>query len=148
MRRPRLRPLIGAVALALPVLEILLIIQVGHWIGAGPTFLLLLAGVVLGSLVIQREGRRSFQQLRDGLLRGAPSTDGLAASGWVVTGGVLLIVPGFITDIVGAVLIVPLTRRIVGRLLGRFGPRTAPWVPPGASSGDPTEPTVVRGDVL
>ena len=143
MRRPRPLPLLGAAALALPVLEILLIIQVGHWIGAGLTFLLLVAGVVLGSLIIRREGRRSLQQLKTALLSGTPSADDLASSGWVVTGGILLIVPGFITDVAGAILIMPFTRRIVGRL----GRRKAPWVPP-ASSGDPTEPTVVRGDVL
>lgn len=148
MRRPRLRPLIGAVALALPVLEILLIIRVGHWIGAGPTFLMLLAGVVLGSLIIQREGKRSLKQMTDSLRRGAPSADGLANSGWVVTGGILLIVPGFITDVFGALLIIPLTRRLLGKLVGRFGPRKAPWVPPTTHSGDQTEPTVVRGDVL
>lgn len=148
MRRPRLRPLIAAAALALPVLEILLIIEVGHWIGVGATLLLLLAGVVLGSLAIQREGRRSLRHLTDGLRRGVPSTDGLASSGWVVSGGVLLIVPGFITDVVGALLIVPVTRRVLGRMVGRFVPRQTPWVPPSAHSGDPTEPTVVRGDVL
>jgi UPF0716 protein FxsA len=130
------------------VLEILLIIQVAHWIGAGLTFLLLVAGVVLGSLIIRREGRRSFQQLREGLLRGAPSTDGLASSGWVFTGGILLIIPGFITDVVAALLIVPFTRHALGKLLGRFGPRKPQWVPPAAYSGDEAEPTVVRGDVL
>ena len=148
MRRPRLLPLVGAACLAVPVLEILLIIRVGHWIGAGPTILLLIAGVVLGSLLIQREGRRSLQQMKDGLRSGTPSTDGLANSGWVVTGGILLIVPGFITDALAILVIVPFTRRILGKILGRFLPRKASWVPPGASSGDPTEPTVVRGDVL
>lgn len=148
MRRPRPLPLIGAACLALPVLEILLIIRVGHWIGAGPTFLLLVAGVVLGALLIQREGRRSLQQMTAALRSGRPSGGGLANSGWVVMGGILLIVPGFITDVVGILLIVPFTRRILGTIFGRFLPRKASWVPPAASSGDPAEPTVVRGDVL
>lgn len=148
MRRPRLLPLIGAACLALPVLEVLLIIRVGHWIGAGPTLLLLLAGVVVGYLLIRREGRRSFQQLAAGLRSGTPSTDDLANSGWRVVGGVLLILPGFITDVVAALVIVPTTRRMLGKIFGRFLPRKPTWVPPAAPSSDPTEPTVVRGDVL
>ncbi|MGN6721988.1 MAG: FxsA family protein [Marmoricola sp.] len=148
MRRPRLLPLIGAAALAIPVLEILVIIRVGHWIGAAPTFLLLVAGVVVGSWLIRREGQRSMAAMTVAMRRGMPSADGLANSGWVVVSGILLIIPGFITDVVAALVIIPFTRRLLGKLLGRFGPRKAPWVPPGASSGDQTEPTVVRGDVL
>lgn len=147
MRRPRPLPLIGAACLALPVLEILVILRVGHWIGAGPTFLLLVAGVVLGSWIIRREGQRSFKEMTASMRRGVPSTDGLANSGWVVVGGILLIVPGFITDVVGALLILPFTRRPLGRLLGRRRATKATWAPP-APSGDQAEPTVVRGDVL
>jgi len=148
MRRPRLLPLIGAAVLAVPVLEILVIIRVGHWIGAGPTFLLLVAGVILGSWLIRRAGERSMAAMKVAMQGGAPSTEGLASTGWMVAGGILLIIPGFITDAVAALVIIPFTRRLLGKLLGRFGPRKATWVPPGASSGDQTEPTVVRGDVL
>lgn len=148
MRRPRPLPLIGAACLALPVLEILLIVRVAHWIGAGATFLLLLAGVAVGSLLIRRVGQRSMRQMASVLRGGVPSTEGLASSGWFVLGGVLLIIPGFITDAVALLLITPVTRRILGRIFGRFLPRTTMWVPPAAPSDDQAEPTVVRGDVL
>lgn len=148
MRRPRLLPLIGAAALALPVLEIIVIIRVGHWIGAAATILLLLAGMVLGYWLIQREGKQSLAKMQSAIRQGQPSTDGLVKSGWRVVGGILLIVPGFITDVIAALVMVPFTRRVLGKLLGRFRPRNATWVPPTAPSGDQTEPTVVRGDVL
>ncbi len=148
MRRPRLLPLIGAAALALPVLEILVIIRVAHWIGVGPTFLLIVAGVIGGSWIIRREGQRSMAAMKAAMQRGAPSTDGLASTGWVVVGGILLIVPGFITDVVAALAIIPFSRRLLGKAMARLAPRKATWVPPTASSGDQSEPTVVRGDVL
>jgi UPF0716 protein FxsA len=136
MRRPRPIPLLGAALLALPVLEILVIIRVGHWIGAVPTFLLLIAGVVLGSWLIRHEGRRSLRQFAEGLRRGVPTTDALANSGWIVVSGILFIVPGFITDAVGALLLLPWTRRLARR-------RSVPSKP--TADG---EPTVVHGDVL
>ncbi|MGN6161515.1 MAG: FxsA family protein [Marmoricola sp.] len=138
MRRPRPLPLLGAVALALPVLEVLVIIRVGHWLGAAPTFLLLVAGVLLGAWLIRREGERSLRHLADGLRRGSPSTRGLADSAWMVLAGVLFIVPGFITDVVASCLLIPWTRRRLSRRRG-VGPR------PPRTDG---EPTVVRGDVL
>jgi len=135
MRRPRILPLIGAACLALPVLEILVIIRVGHWIGAGPTFLLLVAGVILGAWIVRREGQRSLREMAAGIRRGTPSTAGLADSGWVVLAGILFVVPGFITDVAAALLLVPRTRRLLVRSRRVQTP-------------DHGEPTVVPGDVL
>lgn len=147
MRRPRLLPLLGALSLALPVLEILVIIQVGHWIGAAATFLLLIAGMVLGVWLIRREGQRSVRVMLTGWRQGAPAVEGLARSGWVVLAGVLLAFPGFISDVVAGLVMLPPTRRLLRRLVG-VRPRYATWAPPTADVGDQAEPTVVRGDVL
>lgn len=147
MRRPRILPLLGALALALPVLEILVIIEVARAIGGGLTFLLLVGGVVGGIWLIRREGQRSVRAMMAGWRQGAPPVEGLARSGWVVLAGVLLAIPGFITDVLAALVVVPFTRRVLGRLVPRVGPGNATWVPPTAN-GDQTEPTVVRGDVL
>ena len=147
MRRPRLLPLLAALCLALPVLEILVIVEVARWIGGALTFLLLAAGVVLGIWLIRREGQRSLRAMMTGWRSGAPAVDRLARSGWVVLAGVLLAIPGFITDVLAAVVSIPLTRRLLGRLIGRVPPRHATWAPPTAD-GDQAEPTVVRGDVL
>ena len=149
MRRPRLLPLLGALCLALPVLEILGIIWVGQHIGALWTLLLLIGGVVLGSWIIQTAGRRSLKAMASSLRRGQPDSEGLAQTGWIVVGGILFIVPGFITDVVGVLVMIPITRRLLGRAAGRFLPVKATWTPPATfGEGDQTEPTVVRGDVL
>lgn len=147
MRRPRLLPLLGALSLALPVLEILVIIQVARGIGVGLTFLLLVAGVIGGTWLIRREGQRSLRVMMTGWRQGAPPAEGLARSGWVVLAGVLLAIPGFITDVLAALVMIPVTRAILGRLVRRVGPRNTTWVQPTAG-GDQTEPTVVRGDVI
>lgn len=149
MRRPRVLPLIGAVFLALPVLEVVLIIWVGHQIGAGWTLLLVLAGVPLGVWIIKRAGRRSLRAMAEGIRQGRPTTDDLAHTGWFVIGGILLMVPGFITDVVAVAVMIPFTRGLLGRALAPVHLLKRTWVPPASTGhGSDAEPTVVQGDVL
>ena len=149
MRRSPLLRILRFALLALPVLEIVGIIWVGHQIGAGWTLLLLLVGIVAGILLIQRAGQRSLRVIASTVRQGQLPTENLAQSGWMVAGGVLFVIPGFITDVLGAFVIVPTTRRLLGRVLRHVVPGNALWVPPSApTQGDDAEPTVVRGDVL
>lgn len=149
MRRPPPLWLIGTAFLVLPVLEIWAIIQVGSLIGAGWTLLLLVAGVVLGLWLIRRAGVSSVQTLAAGAVRGQVPAADLAQSAWTAVAGALLIVPGFITDLIAAMVVIPLVRRLAGRIFGRRAPRPQAWMPPDApSQGSNDEPTVVRGDVV
>jgi UPF0716 protein FxsA len=117
----------GAVALA--VLEVVVLILVGQAIGALWTLLLILVTSALGLFLLRREGVRAWRLFREDLSSGRPpgntATEGLL----VLIGGILLVVPGFITDLVGAVLLLPPTRRLVRAiLLRRFGDRLSPDV--------------------
>lgn len=111
--------------LAIPILEIYVIIQVGQAIGAGPTVLLLLAESALGAWLVRREGRRAWQALREAFQTGRlPSTE-LSDAGLVLVGGTLLLTPGFVTDIAGFFLVLPFTRPIARRLLQAYLRRRA-----------------------
>ena len=117
-------PLIALVFLAVPVLEVWLLIQVGSAIGFGWTLLLLIADAVLGAWLVRREGRRAWRALqaalreapRTGRIPGKEITDGAL----VLIGGTLLLTPGFATDVVGLVCILPVTRPLVRALLARL----------------------------
>lgn len=149
MKRPRLRSILAVTAWALPIAEIVAIIWVAHLIGAGWTVLLLVAGFVLGLALIQKAGQRSIATLLTSARRGQVPTAQLAQSGWVAFGGLLIAIPGFITDVLGVLVMIPIMRRVLGRLLGSPVAVKATWVPPvDPSQGDDAEPTVVRGDVL
>ncbi|HWU32067.1 MAG TPA: FxsA family protein [Marmoricola sp.] len=144
-----MRSVVGVTAWALPIAEIVGIIWVGHEIGAGWTLLMLFAGIVLGLALIQRAGQRSVAALAASVRRGQVPSSQLAQNGWLVAGGVLLMIPGFITDILAILVMVPLTRRLLGRAVAPAVPVKATWVPPTTSTqGDDAEPTVIRGDVL
>ncbi|MET7297719.1 FxsA family protein [Embleya sp. NPDC005575] len=127
-RAAKLLPII-----ALPLAEIYVISRVGVAIGAGRTFLLILAGVALGALVIRYEGRRVLTRLRalgeqaqrEGqsdptalAAQGKEVTNAAADAGVVILGGILLIIPGFITDVLGLLCVLPFTRPLIRRLIG------------------------------
>ena len=105
--------------IVVPIIEIYVIIQVGQAIGALPTIALLIADSIAGSLLMRSQGRtawRRFQAaLAEGRMPGREVLDGVL----VIFGGAFLLTPGFCTDVIGALLLLPPTRAIFRRLLVR-----------------------------
>jgi UPF0716 protein FxsA len=117
MRSPAMRGVAILGFLLVPIAEIYVLIQVGQVIGAWWTVLLLIAMSVLGSYLIRREFRSTWKALQSTLQTGrVPSTE-LADAGMVVVGGTLLLTPGFLSDLVGFALLLPITRPFFRRLL-------------------------------
>jgi UPF0716 protein FxsA len=95
------------VFVAFPLIEIALLIKAGQTIGFWPTISLLLGAAVLGMLVIRQQGLtmvgRMLSAASEGKLALAPLVDGYV----LVVAGALLIVPGFLSDVIGLLLLVP-----------------------------------------
>src|SRR3954469_8436844 len=105
--------------IVVPILEIYVIIQVGQVIGAWWTILLLIADSIVGGWLIRREGRRAWLALTTAIRsRGMPAAE-LADGALILVGGTLMLSPGFLTDAVGILLVLPFTRPIARRMLGR-----------------------------
>lgn len=106
--------------IVVPIAELYVIIQVGEAIDLWPTLALLLADALLGSFLLKHQGRGAWRRFNEALAQrrfpGKEVVDGLL----IVVGGTLLLAPGFLTDIVGLILLIPPTRVIVRRLLKRF----------------------------
>lgn len=102
-----------------PLAELWAILSVGDAIGVLPTILILLADSILGALLLRAQGRgawrRFVEALRVARLPSREVADGLL----VVLGGALLLTPGFLTDGVGLLLLVPPSRALVRRGLER-----------------------------
>ncbi|MEV8552827.1 FxsA family membrane protein [Streptomyces glaucescens] len=129
-RRSRLRTVLPLAVAAWLVLEIWLLTVVADAAGGFTVFLLLIAGIVLGSVVIKRAGRRAFRNLNEALQRGtAPSSGG--GSGLTMLGGLLLILPGPISDAAGLLLLVPPVQRALGRYAERAVDRKLRHAAPG-----------------
>ncbi len=144
--------------LVVPLAELAVLIQVGRVIGAWWTILLLLADSILGAWLIKREGRRALEALRTRIEQGRLPARELADGALVVLGGALLLSPGFVTDVLGILLVLPLTRPLFRRVaMGYAESRMkrpgmdATWRPPSGPGPDATRPggpTVVRGEVI
>jgi UPF0716 protein FxsA len=102
-----------------PVAELIVIIKVAEAIGVLLTLLLLLAGWPLGMWAIRAEGRgvlrRMAAAVNEGRVPGREVLDGAL----VLLGGTLLMIPGFITDVIGLLLLLPPARIPLRRLLAR-----------------------------
>lgn len=107
------------VFIALPLAELYVILQVGDAIGAPLTILLLACASLLGSGLLKAQGRAVWRSFNETLAAGALPHREVVEGVLVIFGGAFLITPGFITDIVGVLLLLPPTRRVIGRVLTR-----------------------------
>ena len=121
-------PLLALIALfiVVPLAELYVILKVGDAIGALWTILLLAADSVLGSLLLRAQGRSVWRRFNEVLARGEMPHREVLDGVLIVFGGAFLITPGFITDIAGALLLIPPTRAVIRRLVARrLGRRVA-----------------------
>lgn len=153
-RRPRRGSLAWWVFLAIllvPLLEVFVIVSVGRVIGAWPTIALLVFESALGAWLVRREGARAWGALRTALATGRMPSVELADAALVLVGGVLLLTPGFVSDVFGFAAILPFTRplargvlaRVIARRLVTAGPTIVGSTAGGAGPMGPMGPRVV-----
>lgn len=110
-----------ALLILVPIAELAVIIKVGGVIGVLPTLALLVGMAVLGTFLLRRQGlavlRRSQKAMSAGQVPVGSALDGLA----LVIAAILMMTPGFLTDILGLLLLIPWVRRQIGAwLFARF----------------------------
>jgi UPF0716 protein FxsA len=112
--------LVALLFFGVPLVEIIVLIQVGQAIGAWWTILLLIADSVFGAWLIKHEGRRAMAALSGSLAAGRMPARELADGALIVLGGALMLSPGFVTDLFGMLCILPMTRPLARRGLSHF----------------------------
>jgi UPF0716 protein FxsA len=150
------------VAAALLLLaELAVFVLVANWIGVGPTILAALATSALGFVLLARQGTRALVDLRERARSRRPAGRELGDAGLVAAGGLLMVLPGFLGDLVGLLCLLPGTRGLVRGLLTRLvlarlpdrlrGPvrvesvRTAGVAGPSPDAG---APLVIEGEIV
>jgi UPF0716 protein FxsA len=115
--------------IVVPLAELYVILQVGEAIGAVWTILLLAADSLLGSLLLRSQGRTVWGRFNSAVAEGRMPHREVIDGVLVIFGGAFLITPGFLTDIVGLLLLIPPTRALIRRLVARrVGRRVAAGV--------------------
>src|SRR3954452_19321435 len=120
--------------IVVPIAELALLIQVGQAIGVWWTILLLVADAILGSWLLRSQGRAEWARFNVALAEGRIPHREVIDGVLVIFGGVLLLTPGFITDIFGLLFLFPPTRVLMRGLLVRRGALGVVGAMPGATS--------------
>lgn len=168
------RRVLTVLLVVLPLLELFVLFSVSRLVGGWWTAAIIISTTIIGGLIIRREGLRSWRNLREATRSAMPERS-MTDSGLIMAGGFLLVLPGFISNIIGLLLILPFTRPIartgmaylVARKVGvpimrsttaadpspgTTSPRqTSPhqtWTDPGRSNDRPGAGTTIRGDVI
>ncbi len=151
MIRARLGPLLGVLLIA----EVIVFILVGNWIGFGWTILLALLTSAIGLWLFGREGVRALRAMGEASRTGKRPATAAVDAGLVALGGLLIFIPGFVSDVAGLLCLFPATRPwirrlILGRVARTMGParvrsrRVDGLAAPRGSS----EPDVIEGEIV
>src|SRR3979411_816449 len=128
--------LLVLIFIVLPIAELYVIIQVGQAIGAVPTIAILILDSLIGAWLWRHQGRAAWRRFNDALQEGRVPAREVLDGTLVIFGGALLITPGFISDVVGIILLLPPTRAIVrGTLVAVFARRFEVATLGGAAAG-------------
>jgi UPF0716 protein FxsA len=100
-----MRLLLVVLFIVVPIAELAVLIQIGELIGVWWTIALLVADAILGSLLARSQGRRVWQRFNEALRAGRAPAREVMDGALVLFGGALLLTPGFLSDILGAFLL-------------------------------------------
>jgi UPF0716 protein FxsA len=155
-------PLVFAFFILMPILELMLLIKVGSYIGVFPTIAIVLVTAVLGVSLLRREGMSTIGKAQQRLEAGEMPASELVEGALLVVSGAFLLTPGFITDSIGFACLVPaLRQRMAGYLIQRMSlkavssaaifdthepPRANPYRPGFGDSN--VEGEIIEGEVI
>ncbi|BCA79822.1 FxsA family protein [Desulfuromonas sp. AOP6] len=96
-----------------PVIEVYVLFEAGRLIGLPLTITLIILTGIAGAYLAQSQGFQVLIDIRQSIEQGGLPAEGLAHAALILTGGILLLTPGFCTDLIGFILLTPLTRQIL-----------------------------------
>lgn len=106
--------------LVIPILELTIFLILGNYFGIAETLLMIIGTGIIGGILMKKQGLKVVQnvqqQIQNGVMPGDAIINGLS----VLIGSILLLFPGFITDIVGVLILIPITRKLFKALLIRY----------------------------
>jgi UPF0716 protein FxsA len=101
----------------IPLAEIYLLLLINQYVGLWPTIGIVVGTGIVGAFVAHSEGMRVLREWQRSLVRGRVPEEGVLGGALILIGGILLVTPGVITDLVGITLLIPPTRRLVAKAI-------------------------------
>jgi len=100
-----------------PVVELYILIEVGKRIGSLPIIGIIILTGILGAYLVKGQGFMILKKIQNDLNEGILPGDSLIQGVIILAGGILLLTPGFITDIIGFIFLIPFSRMVVKKYL-------------------------------
>ena len=130
-----------------PLLELALLIKVGSSIGVLTTLLLVIASALVGGFLLRIAGPATAWRARARLLSGEAPEQEILDGLLMALGGFLLLLPGFLSDVLGVLCLLPFTRHLLRkRLFLRAAQRSAHAAQPGQEAPKQSRPQVIEGE--
>ena len=121
--RPAIFPSLTVIFLLVPIIEIYLLIQVGGLIGVMPTIALVILTAFIGAVLLRVQGLQTYRRFYQALGQGRVPTTEILEGIALLVGGALLLTPGFFTDVIGFICLLPFSRGFaITWLAARFKP--------------------------
>ncbi len=98
------------------MIELAILIEIGSRVGTFHTIMLIISTGVVGALLAQSQGLAVIRKIQEEISFGRPPADELFDGLFVLVGGVLLITPGILTDLIGFAFLLPITRNLIKQL--------------------------------
>jgi UPF0716 protein FxsA len=137
---------LGLILVALPLSELALLIKTGQVVGFWATFAMVVGAGILGAFVLSRQSRGALRRATRAVEQGRPPVADVLDGAFLMMAGMLLITPGFITDFIALLLLIPPLRRVlarwtVGRMLERSGLHAATVGAEGEAASERSRPS-------
>ncbi|MBA6397582.1 FxsA family protein [Colwellia sp. BRX10-4] len=99
--------------IVVPIIEIMVLINVGTWLGAWPTIAIVIITAWLGARNVKQQGIATLNSVQTKMAQGEMPSDEIVAGLLLLVAGILLVTPGFVTDIFGLSLLIPSVRSLL-----------------------------------
>ena len=103
-----------------PLVELAILIYLGTLIGVMYTILIVVATGLIGAFLVRNQGLATLAKIRSSMERGVIPSEELLHGALILIGGLLLLTPGLVTDMVGFAMLIPQTRKVVANWVRRL----------------------------
>ena len=140
-------PVVAALFIGIPLIEIYLFITLGGLIGALPTVALVIVTAFIGVSLLRAQGFNTLAKFQHEVATGQLPASTMLEGVALILGGALLLTPGFLTDTLGFLCLIPMTRQsIIGWLIKNIKVTSSGFY--SAGSFKPRDPNVIEGEII
>ncbi len=132
--------------LIIPFIEIYLLLKIGAIVGVFPTIFLVVFTAVLGAWLLRQQGLATWQRLQESLAKGTIPAFEMIEGPILLVGGALLLTPGFFTDILGFLCLIPATRKKLAHYIIAKGIITTTGAAPGPQKPKSGPSNIIEGE--